>query len=184
MPYKKSNKRNKRKKGVVIWLTGIPCSGKTTLSRLLKRELDKKYDPVYILDGDEVRKFFEYDLGYNRADRIHNVKRIAFGAMLLAKCGINVIVANIAPYYEVRDFIRRHIKNYIQIYLKISIEEAMRRDKKGRYQKCKEGKMKNFIGWDDSYDIPRNPDLIVDTGKKTVSESLREILDYLHKIGI
>lgn len=163
----------------VIWLTGISGSGKTTLGLFIKRALKKSYKHVEFIDGDTVRAFFENDRGYARSERIANVKRIAFAAMLLTKNGINVIVANIAPYYEVRDFIRKHIKDYIQIFLKVSVEEVMRRDIKGHYKKYKEGKLKNLIGVDENYDVPRKPDLVVDVEHESVEESMTKILNYL-----
>ena len=165
----------------VIWLTGISGAGKTTLGFLLKNELEKKYGNIEFIDGDTVRDFFENDLGYARRDRILNVKRIAFAAMLVAKNGTNVIVANIAPYYEVRDFIKKRIKNYIQIYVKASIEEVVKRDVKGHYKKYKDGTMNNLVGVDDNYDIPRSPDLIIDTEKESVEESLTKIINFLEK---
>jgi len=168
----------------VIWLTGISGSGKTTLGGGLKRELEKRYNRIELLDGDTVRSFFKDDLGYTREERIRNVKRIAFAAMLIASNGTHVIVANIAPYYEVRDFIRSHIKEYIQIYLSISIEKAMERGTKDHYTRYKSGEAKNIVGLDDVYDVPRNPDLVVNTEHQTVDESLLKILDYLRKRGI
>src|SRR5437868_13061141 len=90
----------------IIWLTGLSGAGKTTLSELIVQDFKQSNLPVALLDGDVVRAFFEHDLGYERKDRIQNVKRIAFAAHLLALHGTNVIVANIAPYNEVRDFIR------------------------------------------------------------------------------
>jgi len=168
----------------VIWLTGISGSGKTTLGLRLKQELEKKHKNIEFIDGEIVREFFGNDLGYSREERIQNVKRITFAAMLIAKNGTDVIVANIAPYYEVRDFIRKSIKDYIQIYLRISTEKAIERDTKGHYKGYKEGKLNNFIGIDDVYDIPRNPDLIVDTEKETAEESLQKITNFLKKRGL
>lgn len=168
----------------VIWLTGISGSGKTTLGLRLKEQLEKRRGNTAFIDGDAVRRFFEDDLGYTRGERIHNVKRIAFAAAQIAGNGTHVIVANIAPYYEVRDFIRKNIKGYIQIYLKLSLEEAMARDVKGHYAKYKKGEMKNIIGLDDPYDVPRNPNLTVDTEKKGVEECLDMMLDYLTTQGI
>jgi len=168
----------------VIWFTGISGSGKTTLSLLLKQELEKKYSQVELLDGDIVRDFFENDLGYSHQERVLNVKRIAFAAMLVAKNGTPVIVANIAPYYQVRDFIRQNIKDYIQVYLKISLEKVMERDAKGHYSKYKKGDVENIIGIDDTYDVPRNPDVVVDTENETVKESLDKISVYLKKNGV
>lgn len=165
--------------GYVIWFTGISGSGKTTLACRLVDELKKKYDKVELIDGDVVRDFFEHDLGYIKQDRITNVKRIAFAAMLLAKNGIQVVVANIAPYFEVRDFIRRHLKNYIQIYLEVPLATVINRDVQGHYTRYQQGSEKNIIGLDDPYDIPRNPDLIINTANQTTEESLRIILEYL-----
>lgn len=168
----------------VIWLTGISGSGKTSLGLKLKQELEKKHSYVELLDGDMIRDFFENDLGYTRQERIQNVKRIAFAAKLVAKNGTHVIVANIAPYYEVRDFIRRHIQDYIQIYLKVSVETAIKRDVKGHYERYKNGEINNIVGIDDTYDIPRECDLLVDTEKETVEESLNKILNHLKTRGL
>lgn len=168
----------------VIWLTGISGSGKTTLGLRLQQELQKRYEHVEFIDGDMVRKFFGDGLGYTKEERIHNVKRIAFAAMLVAKNGTHVIVANIAPFYEIRDFVRRHIKDFIQIYLRITSQEVAKRDVKGYYARYRSGEIKNMIGLDEAYDEPRNPDLIVDTGRETVDESFRKILDYLRSKGI
>ena len=167
----------------VIWLTGISGSGKTTLGLKLKERFSRQDKRVELLDGDIVRSFFEGDLGYTKSERMLNVRRIAFAAMLLAKNGIDVIVANIAPYYEVRDFIRKNIKDYIQIYLEVSKEEAVRRDVKGHYKKYRDGEIENFVGLDDRYDIPRNPDLILNTEVETADESLDRIMDYLKTHG-
>ncbi|MBF0385322.1 MAG: adenylyl-sulfate kinase [Candidatus Omnitrophica bacterium] len=178
------NNGNAKKKedAFVIWFTGISGSGKTTLANRLKTEFDKRFIKAEVLDGDAVREFFENDLGYSREERILNIKRITFAAMLLAKNGINVIVANIAPYYEIRDFIRRKLaRNYCQIYLKASIEKVMSRDVKGLYGKMMEKGCKNIVGIDDSYDIPRNSDIIIDTDQETIDGSITRIVGFLRK---
>jgi len=162
--------------GYVIWLTGISGSGKTTLGKGLYDVLCKRYSRVEFIDGDSVRSFFEDDLGYSRAERIMNVKRIAFAARLLALQGVQVVVANIAPYYEVRDFIRRHSKNYIQIYCEISLADVQKRDVKGHYARYAQGELTNLLGLDDTYDIPRTPDCIVHTGCETIEDSLQRIM--------
>jgi adenylyl-sulfate kinase len=167
----------------VIWLTGISGSGKTTLGIALKKVLEKKYPRLEFLDGDEVRSFFGNDLGYSRPERVLNVKRIAFAAMLLAKHGIPVIVANIAPYYEARDFIRKKIPGYLQVYVKVSVEEARRRDPKGHYRRHDSGQVCGLVGIDDIYDVPRNPDIVIDTEKETVTQSVEKIMRMLAKKG-
>lgn len=168
----------------VIWLTGISGSGKTTLGELILKEFEQKQEKIEFLDGNIVRDFFENDLGYTRRERIFNVKRIAFAAKLLAQNSVNVVVANIAPYYEVRDFIRKHTENYIQIFLKTSLEDVKKRDVHGHYKKYENGQLKNLIGIDDPYDIPRKPDLVVNTTTETPEESLANIMDLLAKKGV
>ncbi len=163
----------------VIWFTGLSGSGKTTLGLRITEELRKIRKEAAFVDGETVRKFFEDELGFDRQSRIQNVKRIAFGATLLADNNVTVIVANIAPYYEVRDFIRKHIPKYIQVYCKASFEECAARDTKGQYSKAAGGKIKNMIGMDEPYDVPRRPDIIVDTINESVDESVNKILKYL-----
>lgn len=161
----------------VIWFTGISGAGKTTLAQGVRERLAGCR--VLLLDGDEVRDFFEGDLGYSRAERIINVRRIAFAAKLLADCGITVLVANIAPYYEVRDFIRRKIPQYIQIYVRASLETVRRRDVKGHYANFDSGGMDSLVGLDDAYDPPRAPHLTIDTDEQSIPASLDAILAYL-----
>ena len=175
---------NMREKAYVIWLTGISGAGKTTVGLRLKDELEKKYGHIEFIDGDSVREFFENDLGYTRKERILNVKRIAYAAMLVANNGTHVVVANIAPYYEVRDFIRMRIFKYIQIYLEISAEEAMKRDVKGLYKRYKDGNLKSLIGVDDDYDIPRKPDLVINTASEDVDVTLGRVTNFLKGKGL
>ncbi len=167
----------------VIWLTGISGSGKSTIANLLHEEFTKLGVSSVILDGDIVRKFFEGDLGYTRAERIMNVRRIAFAAKMLAECGTTVIVANIAPYYGVRQFIRAKTPNYVQVYVKASLDEVIRRDVQGHYAKYLAGEMTNIIGADEPYDVPRSPDIELDTEIETPDISCRRILDWLIKSG-
>ena len=168
----------------IIWLTGISGSGKTTLGKQLTKKLEKRYKKVAFIDGDVVRAFFENDLGFTRNDRIMNVKRISFAAALLAQHGTPVVVANIAPYFEVRDFLRRHLNNYHQVYLRTSVEAVIERDVKGHYQKYQKGELTNLIGLDDPYEAPRNPDLILDTDTESQEESFQNLQNFLAHKGI
>ncbi|MBI2500072.1 MAG: adenylyl-sulfate kinase [Deltaproteobacteria bacterium] len=173
----------REKPGTVIWLTGLSGSGKTTLAFRLKKEFEAQKISIEVLDGDMVRDFFENDLGYSRKERILNVKRIAFAAMLMARHGTHVIVANIAPYYEVRDFIRRHLKNYLQIYVKALPETLRKRDVKGHYRRFEQGQIRDMVGIDDDYDQPRRPDLILDTDCETIDQSLARLVDFCRQKG-
>lgn len=160
----------------IMWFTGLSGAGKSTLAQRLHTALAERAVSAELLDGDLVRRFFEGDLGYSRAERILNVKRITFAAVLLAKHGVPVIVANIAPYYEVRDFIRRHAPNYLQIYVKASPDVLRQRDVQGHYAEVEQGALANMVGIDDAYDVPRCPDLVIETDRETVEQSLERIL--------
>jgi len=171
-------------KAPVIWFTGISGSGKTTLATKLEAELSGLGQPVKLLDGDQVRRFFENDLGYTRPDRIFNIRRIAFAAHQLSECGITAIVANIAPYYEVRDFLRKKLPNYLQIYLKTSLDVVSSRDVQGHYRKNRSGELINLIGVDDVYDEPRRPDLVLETGAERAEESFGKLTRFLEQRGV
>ena len=169
---------------MVIWFTGISGAGKTTVATLLQERFDSDGLENELLDGDVVRQYFDDDLGYTEKERIQNITRTAYAAGLLSKHGIIAIVAVIAPYYGVRDFIRQHTDNYIQVYVKVSVETAIRRDVKGHYKKYEDGEMENLIGVDDGYDIPRSPNLVLDTDLESPIESLEKLVSYLQGCGI
>jgi len=167
----------------VIWFTGISGAGKTTLATLLREEM-MKLGNIEMLDGDIIRHFFENDLGYTKKDRMLNLKRIMFGAALVAKNGIPTIVACITPNYEMRDLVRKKIPKYIEIYCNASIKKVMERDPKGHYAKYKSGELHHVIGLDDKYDVPRQPDIICNTDTETVQESFDKIIAFLTNKGI
>lgn len=176
------NITRKNEDGCVIWLTGLSGSGKTTLGKKVYRYMNSHTDkPVEFIDGDWTRKFFDDSLGYSRQERIANIKRIVFAAMLLARHGVVTVVSSIAPYYEARKFIRKNIFNYYQIYVKASINRCKKSNKKFLYEKAEEGKIKNVIGVDDVYDTPKNADIVVDTDRETVGESFKKIVDFLRR---
>lgn len=172
-------------KSNVIWLTGISGSGKTTIGTRLVEYFKQSNKKVVFLDGDQVRTFFEGDLGYTKEDRVLNVKRIAFAAHLLAENGVHVIVSNIAPYFEVRDFIRTKLGDkYIQIFLDADLKTVRKRDVKGLYANFLNNKIDNLIGEDDKYETPRNPSLIIKTGNESVEISVHKILSFLGSIDV
>ncbi len=163
----------------VIWLSGMSGSGKTTIGRKLICEIKKQHDNIEFIDGDEVREFFGQDLDYSHAGRIANNKRIIFAAKLLENHGIGVVIANIAPYEEIRQFARKSLKHYILVYVKASFATCEKRDVKGHYAKVKSGKMKNFTGHDDVYETPLNPEIVCDTEKETLDDCVKKIIEYL-----
>ena len=172
--------RSGEDKSFVLWLTGLPGAGKTTLA-------DRVYDCIAMngqraekLDGDMVRSLFP-STGFGKADRDAHIKRVGFLASLLEKHGVIVIASFVSPYRQARQFVRDQCRDFVEVYVSASIEECERRDPKGLYKKARAGEIKNFTGVDDPYEEPFTPELIVDTESQTVEESVSTILDYLKK---
>ncbi|MDT7044200.1 adenylyl-sulfate kinase [Candidatus Nitronereus thalassa] len=162
--------------GSIIWFTGLPCSGKSTLAHLLHDSLNGQGVPSEIFDGDIVRQRLTKGLGFSKEDRIENVQRIAFVANLLARHGVMAIVAAISPYQEARDQIRKEFQTYIEIFVDCPLEVCQACDVKGMYQKARDGHIQHFTGVSDPYEIPTSPDLVLKTAHETQSESLSRIL--------
>ena len=168
-------------KAPVIWLTGIPGSGKTTLALELKKFYDQKGLPIDILDGDEVRKTLSKDLGFSPEDRKEHNRRVIFVAQILSKNGVTTIVPLISPYRETRDFARKEIPNFVEVWVKASVDECKKRDPKGLYKKALAGEIKNLTGLQAPYEEPQNAELILDTEKQNVEESVDLITTTLKK---
>lgn len=166
--------------GHVIHLTGISGSGKTTLGLRLRAMLEKKScRPVEFIDGDVVRRFLEIDSGFTQEERNVVTKQIAYAAHVLAGNGIDVIVSNIAGSYAIRDYLRRTLKNYVQIFLDAEIEDCKKNDFKGVYKLAETTEKPNICGVDIKYDRPRNPDVVVYPYKEDVEVSLRKVMEHL-----
>jgi len=170
-------------KAPVIWLTGIPGSGKTTLALELQKYYKQKDLPVEILDGDEIRKTLSKDLGLSPEDRKEHNRRIIFLAQILAKNGITTIVPLISPYRETREFARKEIPNFVEVWVKASLDECIKRDPKGLYKKALAGEIKNLTGLQAPYEEPKNPEILLDTEKHNIEESLKLIISSLKKLG-
>ena len=164
-----------------IWLTGIPATGKTTLSILLKEYLQKKNIPAIILDGDEIRKTVSKDLGFSPQDRKEHNRRVIEIAKLLVKNNFTVIIPLISPYRETRDLARKEIPNFVEVYVRASLDTCIKRDPKGLYQKAKNGEITNLTGLQSPYEEPIHPELILDTEKSTPQECLDTIISYIQK---
>ena len=166
-----------------IWLTGIPASGKTTISILLKDYLQKKNMPVIILDGDEIRKTVSKDLGFSPQDRKEHNRRVIEIAKLLVKNNFTAIIPLISPYKETRDLARKEIPNFVEVYVKASLDTCIKRDPKGLYQKAKNGEITNLTGLQSPYEEPENPEVIVDTEKNSPQQCLDMITSKLQQLG-
>jgi adenylylsulfate kinase len=169
--------------GFTIWFTGLSGAGKSTLSEIIEKRLRDRGRNVEVLDGDIVRTHLSKGLGFSREDRDTNIKRIAFVCGLLTRNGVVCISAAIAPYHEAREWARNEIGNFVEIYVKCPIEVCRQRDVKGLYKLVDEGKLKGFTGVDDPYEEPENPELVVETDKETVEESIARIFAKLEELG-
>ncbi|MED3907336.1 MULTISPECIES: adenylyl-sulfate kinase [Geobacillus] len=172
-------------KSVVLWFTGLSGAGKSTLSVEVEKELHQRGVRTYILDGDNIRHGLNKDLGFSAEDRKENIRRIGEVAKLMVDAGIVTLTAFISPYREDREMVRQLLgeKEFIEIYVKCSLEECERRDPKGLYKKARAGEIKGFTGIDDPYEEPENPELVVETDKQTLEESVKQVITYLEENG-
>ncbi len=170
------------RKGFTVWFTGLPGSGKSTLARLLKEELSKRDETSEILDGDEIRKHLTKGLGYSRADREENIRRIAFVSSLLTKVGGIAVTAAISPYQESRFQARQVIQDFFEVFVDCPIEVCIQRDPKGLYAKANRGDIQNFTGVSDPYEKPTNPELTLHTNTHSPEECIRLLLDKLEDL--
>lgn len=166
----------------VIWLTGPPASGKTTIANGLEREIARRGTGVEVLDGDVLRQTLCRGLGYSRADRDENIRRIGFVAQLLAKHGVTTIVAAVSPYRHARDQVRARVRCFIEVHLRCPLEVLESRDPKRLYQRARRGELKGLTGLDDPYQEPLEPELVVDTSIEDVAASVRRVIGYLNGV--
>jgi len=171
-------------RGFTIWFTGLSGSGKSTLSKLVEAELRRRgFNKIEILDGDVVRTHLSKGLGFTKEDRDTNIKRIGFVCNLLSRNGVIAIAAAISPYREVRDYNRKEIGDFVEVFCHCPIEVCIERDVKGLYKKALAGQIKNYTGVDDPYEEPLNPEAFLETDKETPEESVSKIMRKLEMLG-
>lgn len=173
-------------RGLVVWFTGLSGAGKSTIAIEVEKELIKRNKLVYRLDGDNVRHGLNNDLGFTRADRNENIRRIAEVANLFKDAAVITLVAAISPYVAMRSFARERIgsENFIEVFVKADIEECIKRDPKGFYARAQQGQISGYTGIDDPYEEPENPEIIIDTMRLSASEAADMVLDYLFNQGL
>ncbi len=175
-------------RGFVIWLTGLPAAGKTTLARVLARRLREMGWRVETLDGDEVRRWLSPEAGFSREDRERHLKRVAHVSRLLARNGVAVVASFVSPYRRVREEVRKIVEGeglkFVEVYVRCSVETAMRRDPKGLYRRALRGEIQNMTGVQDAYEEPENPEVIVDSERMSPEEEAEEVLAALRRLGI
>ena len=178
----KSERRNaNRHASFIIWLTGLSGSGKSTIAYSVEERLYRRGMKTYVLDGDNVRKGLNSNLGFSMEDREENIRRIGEVAKLFVDAGIVVITAFISPYEKDRALARSIVdpNEFCEVYIKCPLEVCEQRDVKGLYKKARQGALKNFTGLDDPYEEPRHPELIIETAKASVGESVNQLLAFL-----
>jgi 3'-phosphoadenosine 5'-phosphosulfate synthase len=170
-------------KGFTLWFTGLSGAGKSTIAEAITPRLNELGRRVEILDGDEVRTNLSKGLGFSKEDRDTNIRRIGYVAQLLTRNGAIVITAAISPYRAIRDEVRSRIGNFVEVYAKCPLEALVARDVKGLYKKALAGEIKEFTGVSDPYEEPLHPEIVVETDRETVDESVNKILARLRELG-
>ena len=162
----------------ILWMTGLPCSGKTTIAK----KLQEVYPNLALLDGDELREWFS-PKDFSRDGRNEHNRRVAHLAKLLLEHNVPVSVSLISPFNENREDARKIIDDnkFIEVYIKCSLSVCEKRDVKGMYKKARLNEIKNFTGVNDDYDVPDNPDLIINTENNTLDECVDQITQYLEE---
>jgi adenylylsulfate kinase len=169
--------------GLTIWFTGLSGAGKSSLNRVVEKKLRSLGYQVEVLDGDIVRQNLCNGLGFSKADRDENIRRIGFVAHLLTRNNVIVLVSAISPYREVREEVRQRIGNFVEVYVNSPLEICEQRDVKGLYKKARNGDIKHFTGIDDPYEPPLNPEVECRTDKENVEESASKVLAKLAELG-
>jgi adenylyl-sulfate kinase len=169
--------------GVTVWLTGLSGSGKSTIAAALAQHLRERGTRAEILDGDDVREHLSKGLGFSRADRDTNIRRIAYVAKLLTRHGVTVITAAISPYAEARAEARRSIGDFVEVFVNASVDTCIQRDPKGLYSKAIAGVITAFTGISDPYEAPAAPDLEINTERQSPDEAVDEIVRLLAARG-
>jgi sulfate adenylyltransferase len=173
--------------GFIVWFTGLSGAGKTTLAQALRRELEP-LRPVEVLDGDDVRTHLSRGLGFSREDRDANIDRIGYVARLLARNGVAVITAAIAPFAAARYEVRRRAQAdgipFVEVFADASLQALTARDVKGLYRRALAGEIPHFTGVSDPYEAPEAPDVVVRSDRETVEESLDRVWTALGRRGL
>jgi adenylylsulfate kinase len=162
----------------VLWLTGLPCSGKTTLADYVTEKLSHNGLKVERLDGERIRNIFPR-AGFSKPERDTHIQRVGHLCSILSKNGTIVVASFVSPYQETRDFVRSLCPNFIEVFMATPLEVCERRDEKGLYERARKGEIGNFTGINDPYEAPQRPEIMIDTTDEPVEMSADRIMRYL-----
>lgn len=168
--------------GFTLWFTGLSGAGKSTLAEAVRDVIRGRGGRVEVLDGDEIRTNLSKGLGFSKEDRDTNIRRIGYVARLLSRNGVVAITAAISPYREVRAEVRRtHEARFVEVFVDCPIDELVRRDRKGLYEKALRGEIKNFTGISDPYEAPDAPEIHLHSDREPVERSRDRIVEWLEQ---
>ena len=170
--------------GFTVWLTGMSCAGKSTISRLLADRLRDAGHKVEVLDGDVVRTHLSKGLGFSKEDRDENIRRIGFVCELLSRNGVVAVVAAISPYRAVRDEVRAKIPHFVEVYVECPLEVLSQRDVKGLYKRAQANQLQQFTGVSDPYEPPLHPEVVVNSSTESPQQSLDKICATLERMSL
>lgn len=180
---KEDRQRKNDQKSCVVWFTGLSGSGKSTLANALERRLFEMHKNTYVLDGDNIRHGLNKDLSFSAKDRTENIRRIGEVSNLLVDAGLFVMTAFVSPYIADRNMVRNLLEadEFVEVYVKCPLNVCEERDVKGLYEKARKGIIKDFTGIDAPYEAPENPEIIVETDKKSIDQCIDQIVDYMQE---
>ena len=170
-------------RGVTLWFTGLSGAGKTTITQALEKKLRESGYGIEVLDGDVVRTNLTKGLGFSKADRDENIRRIGFVSHLLTRHGVIVLVSAISPYRDIREEVRQKIGDFVEIFVNAPLAVCEGRDVKGLYEKARKGEIKGFTGIDDPYEEPLNPEVECRTDLESLEESVAKVWTKLIELG-
>ena len=174
-----------RQRGVLVWLTGLPSSGKSTIAFTVEHALVQQGHLAYVLDGDNIRHGLNKNLGFSAEDRAENIRRIGEVGKLFADAGLITLTSFVSPYRADRDAARALMAPgaFVEVFVDTPLELCEQRDPKGLYKKARAGQVPNFTGVSDPYEEPLAPELVIKTADRTPAEAALQIIQALEKLG-
>jgi len=178
---REDREKHKGHKSFVIWFTGLPSSGKSTIAHNVEKVLFELGCHTYVFDGDNIRHGLCSDLGFSKEERKENIRRIAEVIKLFLDAGIICLTAFVSPYRQDREMAKKMIgeKDFFEVYVKCPVEICENRDKKGLYKKARMGLIQNYTGVNEVYEEPANPDLILETDKNELEICVNKIIEFI-----
>jgi adenylylsulfate kinase len=172
-------------KGVAVWMTGLSASGKSTIAVETEKILIEMGRAVYRLDGDNLRRGLNSDLGFSEKDRFENIRRAAEVCALFVDAGLIVLASFISPLASMRSLARAKTgDSFIEVYVKADVETCEKRDPKGLYKKARAGEIPDFTGVTAPYEVPPSPDLVLDTERYSIEECVRILVDKILQFSV